>query len=223
MFGTFNNSIFNRMHRFLVNNHVLYYDSLQDYRNRVEPSLKRKLMYHCYTLVIVSGLIKSLLLTYYNEEWIRVITGEVISVFLTRYQNFYRLAHYFIAFFIMIRLFSYHYEKGLMFDCSKIVSNSLVSNRIDNKILKNDHNSLLILANSIYWCGKLIYYLIVLLNSIVYIALNVLVYLDDHNKFNAITLIIGTIQMILGFYICYSTLLGILMLGNDILSEMEAR
>ena len=137
MFGTFNNSIFNRMHRFLVHHHILYYDTLQNYQNRVEPSLKRKLMYHCYTLLMVSGLIKFLLLTYYNDEWIRLITGEVMSVFLTRYQSFYELTHYYIGFIIMIRLLSFHYEKTLMFDCSK-----LVSNRNETKILQIDHNSL---------------------------------------------------------------------------------
>ena len=212
MFGTFNNTIFNRMHRFLVFHHVLYYDSLQNYQDKVEPSLKRKLMYHCSTLLVVSGLIKSLLLSYYNDEWIRLITGEVVSVFLTRYQSFYGFAHYFITLFIIIRLFSYYYEKSLMFDCSKLVLNIQDSNRIDTKILQNDHKSLLILANSMYWGGKLLFYFELLIASTGYISLTLLAYFDDHNKFNAISLIIATIQITLGFYICFSTLFGVLML-----------
>ena len=43
--GTFNNSIFDRLHRYFVDNYIVYYDTIENYKSRTEPSIQRKLHY----------------------------------------------------------------------------------------------------------------------------------------------------------------------------------
>ena len=69
--GTFNESIFQRLHSFLVDNYFVYYDTLENYQSRREPPRERKLFYHIINLVLVSTLFKYVLLTYYQDDWLQ--------------------------------------------------------------------------------------------------------------------------------------------------------
>ena len=67
-FGTFDNSIFKRIYLYFVENCIVYYETYQSYQDRVEPPLKRKILYNGYTLLLVSALIKFLLLTFQSKS-----------------------------------------------------------------------------------------------------------------------------------------------------------
>ena len=87
--GTFDNSIFKRIYSYLVNNYILYYENLQNYQDRVEPPLERKLLYHYYTLVLVSDLIKFSIFTLFDDDSLKIITGDILHILTTYYRQGY--------------------------------------------------------------------------------------------------------------------------------------
>ena len=204
--GTFNNSIFHRIHSYLIDNHHVYYDSFENYQARTDPPLRRKLIFHTQFLILFSTLIKFTLLIIYDQDWVISMTGEGISQFVTQYKFFWVLIIVFMINFTLQKLIMFYFEKELIFDCSKLKMNM-------NNILNTKYNSLLILANTLYWTAKTIHICLYFDSIILFSILNIVAYYYNPDKFNPIILLISTLQWIITIKICFSSLFSLIMVA----------
>ena len=189
--GTFNKSIFSRIHLFFVDNYLVYYDSIDKYKSRTEPSTKHKLHYHYNNLILVFFLAKYTLLTLMNSECLNYYSGDVFSLYFADHEKIYGYIIFVLILVIMVKITIYFYETNSTINWSKLVSNDG-----DGRLLKYHQHTLLIMANLIYLIGK-IGPLIGLVNlSMCYIMLNFLAYIHPDYDFSIIVLIFSTIQII---------------------------
>ena len=202
--GTFDTSIFQRLHLFLVNNYFVYYDTLQNYQSRTDPLRERRLIYNLINLVLVSGFIKFVLLTYYEDDWLKVITGEVIFLFVTEYRRVYAYVNFGFVFVIILKLVIFYYEKNKIIDFNKLDSNS--------KLLKYHNHSFLIVVNSVYWLGYIVTQFITYIVTIFIIILALIAYFNDNFNFYLVVLIISTIQFFICVRISIATAISCIML-----------
>ena len=179
--GTFNNSIFKRYHLFFVDNYIVYYYSIENYKSRTEPSTQRKLHYHLNILIVVSYLIKYVLLTLFEDEWLDYYIDEIYFLYFPYYKRIYVYIICFVIFIIMLKLAIYYYERNLSVNWSK-----LDSNESGDRLLKHNQDTLLIMANLIYWIGKIVPLVGLWFLSIAYIFLNFLAYLYPDYDFSLI-------------------------------------
>ena len=171
--ATFNNSIFNRLHSLLVNNYLLYYDTLDKYQTRRQPSEQRKLLYNTIIVIIISAFIKADLITIYDDDWSKWITGEVIFVFYSQYRRLYLFIIFLCTFTILLKLTMFYYENNVTIDFYKLVSSEYGFN-----LSYHHRHSLLIIANAMYWVVKLILPLCDCIMLIAYLILNIQAYCD---------------------------------------------
>ena len=207
--GTFNSSILQRLHLFFANNYFVYYDTLENYQGRIEPTRERKLLYHLYNLILVSGLLKYVSLTYYQDDWLKVITGEVFFLYLTHYKRVYAYINFGLVFIIFIKLLMFYYEKNLNFDCNKLVSSS--------NLLKYHNHSFLIVVNVLYWLGYLVTVLLIYFDAIIITIFTLLAYFNHTYNFNLLILIISAIQVVICIKICFETVISLAILYITVL------
>ena len=192
-FGTFDNSIFNRIHLYLVNNYILYYETLQHYQDKIEPSLKRKLLYHGTSLFLVSVIIKYLFLISFDDDSLKIMTGDILHVLTSYHRKGYIFFINLLASTLLIRFVVFYYEKKLTIYKNEIIT---INNGGNIFKYKNNENSFLIIANSVNWIKNsfiLTFYYI----SLIYIILSVIVYIFSKNNYNILLLMIFTIQLII--------------------------
>ena len=189
--GTFDNSIFNRYHLFFVDNYIVYYDSIDNYKSRTEPSTQRKLHYHLNILILVSYLIKYILLTLFEDEWLNYYIGEIYFLYFPYYKRIYVYLICLIIFITMLKLAIFYYERNLFVNWGK-----LLSNESGVRLLKHNQDTLLIMANLIYWTGTIFPLVGLWFLSIDYIFLNFLAYLYPDHNFSLIVSLISIVQTI---------------------------
>ena len=198
-FGTFDNSIFKRIHLYLVDNYILYYDTFEHYQDGVEPPIKRKLLYHGTSLFLLFGLIKYLLLTWIDEDSIKIMTGDILFVWTNYYRKGYIFFINLLILTILIRSVVFYYEKKL-----KIFKNEIITINNGGNLFKynNNENSLLKTANLVIWIkdGFIIHFYII---AIIFILLSVVVFIFSENNYNIFLFIIFTMQIIIGLKIIY--------------------
>ena len=151
--GTFDNSIFKLIHLYLVDNYILYYDTFQNYQDRVEPPLKRKLFYHGTNLVLISAVIKFLLLYLFEGHSFKVNSGDIIFILLYFHKKYYIFITNVLLLTILVRLVIFYYEKNLKIYLNEIITTYNNSNNIFK--YNNNQNSFLIIANSAYYFTNL--------------------------------------------------------------------
>ena len=192
-FGTFDNSIFKRIHLYFVDNYIVYYETLENYQDRVEPPLKRKLLYHGYTLMLISFLIKFLLLAIFDDDSFEINIGDVLHVITSHNRKGYIYIINYLALLILNRFVIFYYEKKLTIYMNEIKT---INNGHNIFKYKNNENSLLIIANLTYWSSNLfvIYFYLV---SIIHILLSLIAYYFTENNYNIIILIISTMHNII--------------------------
>ena len=201
--GTFNKSIFKLLHSYFVENYMVYYDTIDNYQSRTEPPIKRQLLYYSNILILVSGLIKAILLTFVKDDWIKIHTGEVLFLFVTNYEKLYAYLIFAITFIIMLKLATLYYEKNLVINWSK-----LVSAKSGFKLLQY---SLLMTANLLYWIGKIIGIIFFWLIFLSYLNINVIGYFNTEYNFSLIVLLISTVQFMVCVNIVIVTMAGSIM------------
>ena len=191
--GTFDNLIFKRIHLYLVDNYIVYYNTLQNYQDRVEPPLKRKWLYHCATLVLISVMIKFILLVLVEQDSFKIITGDIINIFTTNYRKGYIFLINFSALFIMFRLGIYYYEKKLTINIYEIKTIKYGGNIFK---YNNNEKSLLIISNFGYW-SEYFYLIGFYLISTLHIIFSLAAYIFTHNNYKIIILMVSTIHNII--------------------------
>ena len=195
-YGTFDSSIFKRLYLYYVDNYILYYDSLDTYKARIEPPRKRKLLYHITNLLFISMFIKFTLLLCSEDVSLKVMTGEVIFLHFTYYRRVYAFINFVLALITMLKLTIFYYEKNLIFRCNDIGQ------------LKYHQHSFLILANIFYYGSKIIDLIVLYSCSLVFIIMYSIAYFNTKHKFNLINLIISIIQVIICFKFGISFIIG---------------
>ena len=147
-FGTFDNSIFKSIYLYFVDNYILYYDTLEHYHHSVDPPLKHQLLYHGTSLFFFSTLIKFNILTWFDDDSLKVNKGDILHVLTSYYRKCYIFFSNLIALTLLIRFVLFYYEKKL-----KIYKTEILSIKNGGNIFKynNNENSLLIIANSVDW------------------------------------------------------------------------
>ena len=208
-FGTFDNSIFKRIYIYLVDNYIVYYDNLQNYQDRVEPSLQRKLFYHGNTLVLVSGLIKFLLLTFVEDVSLKVNLGDILHIVISFHRKYFIYINNVLILTILVRLVIFYYEKRLTIKISEILTNN---NGCNIFRYNSNEKSLLIIANSAYFSSK-VYLIFLYLISILHIISSISAYIVTKKNYNLIALIISTLHNIVLCKIVVMNYAGYTMFG----------
>ena len=206
--GTFDHSIFKSIYSYLVRNYVLYYDNLQNYQERVNPPLKRKLLYHGYTLLLVWLLIKFSILTRFDDYSLKIMTGDVLHIFTSYYRQGYIFIINSLVVTILLRLVTYYGEKKMSININEI--KTFKNGAIIFKY-RNNEKRLIIIANSVYWLKKF-YNTYCNFLSIIHIILSVIAYIFTDNNYNLLVMMVFTIQHIIFFKIIFSIYPGFLML-----------
>ena len=196
-FGTFDNSIFKRIHLYLVDNYILYYDSYHNYQDRVEPPFKRKIMYHGISLLLISVLIKFFLLTLFDDDSLKINMGDILPVYTAYYRKGYIFFINFLLLFIMFRRVILYYEKKLTININEIKT---INNGSNIFKYNNNESSLIIIANFAYWI-KYFYLIGFYLISTLHIIFSLATYIFTHNNYNIIILMVSTIHNIICFKI----------------------
>ena len=206
-FGNFDHSIFNQIYLYFVDNLILYYDTLKHYQDRVEPPLKRQISYHGTSMFLVSVMIKFLLLTWFDEDFLKIMTGDILYNFTTYYRKGYIFFSNLIALTLLIRAVVFYHEKKL-----KIYNNEIITINNGGNIFKynNNENSLLIIANSVDWLknGFIIHFYV---TAMICIILTVYVYIFSEIHYNILVLMIFTTQLIIFIKIIYVSYAGYIM------------
>ena len=86
--GTYNISIFNKVHQYLADNYFFYYDSLKDYSTRTKPSARRIRYYYMNMVVTILFTIRYGLLSLYDSQKYQILLGEFSFVAITKYRSF---------------------------------------------------------------------------------------------------------------------------------------
>ena len=192
-FGTFDNSIFKRIYLYFVDNYILYYDTIQNYQDRVEPPLERKLFYHGNTLILVFVMTKFFLLALVDDDSFKINTGDIINIFTTHHRKCYIFIFNFLVLTILVRLVIYYYEKKLTFNINEVKTFKNGGNIFK---FNNNEKALLIIANTTYWSSyfnMISFYLILILH----IIFSLIAFIFTDNNYNIIILMISTIQNII--------------------------
>ena len=142
-FGTFNYSIFKR---------IYIYDSLENYQNRVDPPIKRKILYYGCYLLLFFNLVKYVILTLFDDDSLKIATGDVIHIYTTFYRKFYIFLIIYMVVILLFRIVLFYYEKKIIIYKKDII----IANNGDNIFkYKNNEHSLIIIANITYWSNNL--------------------------------------------------------------------
>ena len=201
--GTFNETIFKKLYLFYIDNYIVYYDPSDKYQAPTEPLARHKWLYHLINITFVSCLIKFVALTFIQDDWLKIITGEFIFIFLTQYRRIYVYLDTGIIFIIMLKLALLYYEKKMIDDFRRIFSTNSNTSR-----LNYHETTLLILANVIYWCGKLIDLVCLSVFSIIIPIFALVAYFFTHYEFNPIILFISALQYVILAKIIINNIIG---------------
>ena len=203
-FGTFNYSIFKRIHFYFVDNYIVYYDTLQNYQDRVKPPFKRRLFYHGINLVLVSALIKFLFFTLVEDVSFKVNMGDIFYIFISYHKKVYIYFSTVLALIILFRLVIFYYEKKLTININEILTTNNGRNIFK---YNNNENSFLIIANSAYWITKL-YMIFSCSVSTLHTLCSIYAYIYIKHNYNFAVLIISTIHNIFCIKIIDNNFMG---------------
>ena len=152
---------------------------------------------------MVSTLFKYVLLTYYQDDWLKVITGDIIFLFVTEYKKVYAYLNFGLVFIIILKLMMFYYEKNLVFDLNKLDSSL-------NLLMYHNH-SILIVVNILYWLSCIVTNLITYIVAIFMTIFALIAYFNNNINFNLVVLIISTIQSVICVNISIATVISLIM------------
>ena len=226
---TFNKSIFNRLYLYSVDSYLVYYDTLENYQDRVEPSVKRKLIYYSLYLLLFSAIIRMFLLNFFNDDDFNVNIGDVLFAITTNYRKWYILIINLLAEIILVKLGIFYYEEKVTTNLSKVVFTNDSHNILK---YKSGEKSLLRISNITYYYLKYTDTVVYYPASLMITICALIAYLFTEYEYNIIILMVSTIYTIiilkiiigtifsLGIF-CFTSLMFLKLKQDDIIKSIR--
>ena len=200
LFGTYNQSVFFRIHSYLVNQHFFYYDTFECYHARQAPTFKKRFTYYLPYISLFLGIVKYGLLLIYRDIDIQVQSGEFILAFFDNYSQIdgYILSSALVFLILKISLAYYELGHKVNFEWFKLKYET----SFFNLSMQNQHK-LILMTNVLYWLFFLIEKALFIVWPIFFLFLIGISYIFTYYQYNLFILMMYTILFLYAYdHIC---------------------
>ena len=217
---TYNMEIFYKIHEYLFNHCLFYYESLESYLNKREPTVNQKLLYYTNLLSALVFTIRYGLLTINSDQSFQIAFGEMSFVFIDKYRYANAFGFAIGLAITIVKLAMFYYDNSPNNHYYKII-HGMASQSSFYKLSVEHESKLILRSNLIYWFYVKFCSLCAFNTSLLYLLIVLLVYIFSDHSFNLFTLIITSIIFIITFNSIKSGALGGIALVFMVLSVMR--